>query len=83
MCEVPRVPRIASCKRGFERTVPTPDDWDAKQILVWSSVGNTEPFFPECVECKPDSKSITITPDDEGTFHLVKVCCIQFREVES
>lgn len=80
LSDAPRVPCIASCIRGFERVVPAPEDWDVKPILVWSSAWDTEPFFPECVECDPEDHSITISPDDEGVFHRIKVCTISFRE---
>lgn len=76
------VPRIASCKHGFERTVPTPADWTEQSILVWSSQPNVDPFFPECVDCKLDEDSIMISPDDDGVFYHIKVCCISFRPVE-
>lgn len=75
------VPRIAACKRGFERTVPVSADWTEKSILVWSSESGVDPFFPECVDCKPDEDSIMISPDDNGVFHPIKVCSISFHPI--
>jgi hypothetical protein len=76
------IPRIAACKRGFERTVPAPADWTEKSILVWSSEPDVDMFFPECEDCKPDEDSIMISPDDDGVFHHIKVCRISFHPVK-
>lgn len=79
------VSRIVSCKRGFERTVPTPVDWGAEhEVLVLPVSDDGEPLFPECVrcECSRVGNEILLMPDNDGTFHRVKACCIRFRAVD-
>ena len=79
------VSRIASCKRGFERTVPTPVDWDDEhEVLVLPLEDDGEPLFPECVRCEQSNvgNQILLMPDNDGTLYRVKVCGIQFRAVD-
>ncbi len=76
--------RIASCKRGFERTVPVPADWTEMPILVMPPEG--DPFFPECKDCevcRHGEDCIAIMPDDADVFHRVKLCLLTFRDVEA
>lgn len=78
-------PRIASCKRGFERTVLTPVDWAAEHdVLVLPLSEDGKPLFPECVRCECSSvgSEILLMPDNDGTFHSVKTCPIRFRAAD-
>ncbi len=74
-------PRIASCKRGFERTVSTPIGWTTEhEVLVLPLAGDGSPLFPACVDCDCADGGIEVMPDNHGVFRRVKECCIQFRE---
>lgn len=75
-------PRIASCERGFERTVSVPVDWTTEhEVLVLPLAEDGSPLFPACVDCKHGAPGIEIMPDDDGVFHRVRTCLIQFRAV--
>ncbi|OEU74062.1 MAG: hypothetical protein BA864_06950 [Desulfuromonadales bacterium C00003093] len=83
---VETAPRIASCKRRFERTVLTPVDWATEhEVLVVPLPGEGSPLFPACVDCDcadGDDNGIEIMPDDNDVFHRVKTCNIRFRAVD-
>jgi len=81
---MPDPTRIASCHRGFERTIPVQADWDEVLILVLPPPGTGEPLFAECKDCTEfhhDDDGIMLMPDDAGKLHQVKECLIKFRNV--
>lgn len=81
---------VASCKRGFERTIPVPAEcvgWigTERSVIVVPPVVDPlchETFFPECEFCEEYEPGIALTMCDDHILHLVRTCLLRFRAAD-